>query len=128
MTAPPLLVDTSAWVESLRRDGDADVRRAVQAALVDGRARVCAMVLVELWNGARSGPDRALVQEIADEVAVLATSDAVWELASALARASRAQGVTVPATDLVVAACARTHKAELLHRDAHFEALAGITP
>ena len=39
------------------------------------------------------------------------------------ARVCRAQGVTVPATDLRVYACARIHGAEIEQCDEHFEVI-----
>ncbi len=38
-----------------------------------------------------------------------------------MARRCRVAGASVPATDLLIAACARVHGLELLHRDARFE-------
>ena len=37
----PLLIDTSAWVEAMRRRGDEITRNEVYAALRTGRARFC---------------------------------------------------------------------------------------
>jgi predicted nucleic acid-binding protein len=43
-----------------------------------------------------------------------------WSLAGQLARGCRDAGLTVPSTDLVVAACARRHRVELEYCDEHF--------
>ena len=43
------------------------------------------------------------------------------------ARAARDQGLTLPAADLLIAACAKHHGLNLIHQDAHFERLAKIT-
>jgi hypothetical protein len=51
----------------------------------------------------------------------------VWEQARALARLSRKNGVTAPATDVLVVACARTHQVGIEHQDAHFAAILRIT-
>ena len=47
------LIDTSSWIHSLRSDGDAKVRQRVAELLLSGDACWCAVVRVELWNGAR---------------------------------------------------------------------------
>lgn len=52
-TGERFLVDTSAWIETLRANGDAAVRARVRELAVDDRAVLCDMVRVELWNGAR---------------------------------------------------------------------------
>ncbi|MDY7091652.1 MAG: hypothetical protein SX243_01635 [Acidobacteriota bacterium] len=40
----------------------------------------------------------------------------------------RSHGLTLPSTDLLIAACARHHDLALLHRDRHFELLAEAVP
>jgi predicted nucleic acid-binding protein len=120
------LVDTSSWVEALRVDGDAVVRSRVAAALNEGRARLADVVLLELWNGARGARERRDLSHIEAAVPRLETTGDVWNAARALARACRAAGVTVPATDLLVYACATHHGAELEHADAHFAEIRSV--
>ena len=47
--------------------------------------------------------------------------------ASVLARRCRAAGVSVPATDILIAACARHHGAQVEHADSDFDAIARVT-
>jgi len=117
------LVDTSAWVEALRKDGDPDVATQVSAALEDGHAVTCRMVLLELWNGTGSDRDRRAVQMLEDTLDVLDIDDATWREAAALAQTCRAAGHTIPAADLLIAACAAQRGAVVLHRDAHFDTI-----
>jgi predicted nucleic acid-binding protein len=56
----------------------------------------------------------------------LAIDGQVWQAAYELAREARARGVTAPATDIVVVACARRHAASLVHADAHFDLLRNL--
>ena len=51
----------------------------------------------------------------------------VWSVAYDLARRARSRGVTVPATDVAIAACAQRHGAGLESADRDFELLAGVT-
>lgn len=119
-----VLVDTSAWIHALRRDGDPEIRSKVEAATVEGRAVLCDLVLLELWNGARGGEEQRMLQEMERELEKVPTTPAVWALAAQLARRCRQTGVTVPATDLLIAACAEFHGLDLLHRDGHYDQLA----
>ena len=114
------LVDTSAWIEVLRRDGDLKVRQAVVEAAREGRAAICNMVLLELWAGAGGSHERAGIAEMATVLECLRIDDDVWKGAHALAQTCRAAGVTVPAADLLIAACADHHGVEILERDGHF--------
>lgn len=57
------------------------------------------------------------------ELETLPTTEEVWAVARGLARASRNRGLTVPAMDLLIAACAAHHGCEIIHHDAHFTSL-----
>ncbi len=119
-----VLVDTSAWIDALRTDGDATVRAEVRTAVSQGVALFCDMVLLELWNGVRGESEGELLADLERDVLCVATTAEVWEAAREMARTCREKGITVPATDLLIAACAETHGLSLLHHDAHFDALA----
>ena len=119
-----VLVDTSAWIDALSKDGDREVRAAVHAVMAEGTAVLCDMVRAELWNGARGRAEQAMLRELDKELECVTTSPHVWEAAVELARACRRKGVTLPATDLLIAACADYHSLGLLHHDRHFDEIA----
>ena len=119
-----MLVDTSAWIDALKRDGDREVRAAVRGVMTDGTAVLCDMVRVELWNGARGKAEQNMLRELDKELECVTTSPEVWEAAVELARVCRRKGVTLPATDLLIAACADHHGLGLLPHDRHFDEIA----
>jgi len=53
----------------------------------------------------------------------LAIDEAVWSAAFDLARRARSAGIAVPATDILIAACARHHQVDLEHTDTDFSQL-----
>jgi len=53
----------------------------------------------------------------------LEIDDSVWRGAYELARKARSGGVSIPATDLLIAACAQHHDADLEHSDSDFTQL-----
>ena len=118
------LVDTSAWVEVLRREGDQKVRDTVTQATREKKAAICDMVLLELWAGASGLHERSVIAQMSTDLECLRIDDAVWQRAHALAQTCRASGVTVPASDLLIAACADHHGVEIIERDAHFAQIA----
>lgn len=117
------LIDTSAWIHSLRRDGDPQIRERVASLLVAGTAAWCPIVRTELWNGARGGREQRMLREMERDLIELPLTPAVWNTADEFARSARAQGVTVPTVDLVVQACANHHGTVLLHADQHLRML-----
>ncbi len=113
-------------METLRRRGDGAVQQQVTELVESGRARFVDMVRVELWNGLTQEAPRRFLAELEEVVECLPTVPAVWASARRLAVRARAAGLTVPAPDLLIYACAGHHGAGLLHRDAHFDALAKL--
>lgn len=121
-----ILVDTSSWIHFLRPEGDEVVRARVQQALRSGDACWCVMIRLELWNGAGGDRDKKVLREFERLLPDLPVDAQVWQLSLDLARKARSVGVTVPATDLLIAACARRHEVTLEHADSDFKLLANI--
>ena len=117
------LIDTSAWVEQLRVAGDAAVRAKVEFLLQTGQAAWCAAVRLELWAGAGNEKERATLRAYKQELPELPIDDQVWEEACELAGRCRKAGKSAPASDILIAACARHHGVEVETADAHFEFL-----
>lgn len=121
-----VLVDSSSWIHFLRPNGDPAVRARVEAALTGGDAAWCPLVRLELWNGAGGVRERRILRDFEAVLPELAIDEEVWSVAYELARRARAAGVSVPATDIVIASCARRHGVELETADADFERLASV--
>ena len=121
-----LLIDTSSWIHLLRPKGDLIVRARVERALEAGEACWCPMVRLELWNGAGGDREKKVLRDFERVLPELELDENAWRVAYELARRARGAGISVPATDLLIAACAQRHGAELEHSDADFERLATL--
>lgn len=121
-----LLIDTSSWIHLLRPKGDPAVRARVERALQAGEACWCPMVRLELWNGAGGDREKKVLRDFEKLLPELQINTDVWLAAHELARRARAAGVSVPATDLLIAACAKHHGADLEHSDWDFTQLAKL--
>ena len=120
------LIDSSSWIHLLRPHGDPDTRRRVEAALRAGEACWCPIVRLELWNGARGGREQRVLRRFEEVLPSLPMDEEVWATACALARRARSHGVTAPAADIAIAACARRHGAAIESADRDFERLAAL--
>jgi predicted nucleic acid-binding protein len=114
------LVDTSAWVEYLR-SRQSEAAANVESLLLADDAALCDMVMLELWNGARGQEEKRKLAGLSAAAPRLETNDEVWKLAHRLAILCRDKGNTIPAADILVAACATFHAVELEHKDSHFD-------
>lgn len=116
------LVDTSSWVEYLR-DRESEPGDAVEVLVLSGEAAWCDMTLVELWQGVRGAREKRELAEMEREITLVPVDADVWRFARRLALRCREKGISVPANDLIIAACAHTHRLELEHCDQHFDDL-----
>jgi predicted nucleic acid-binding protein len=123
-----VLIDTSAWIEALRRGGRRDLHDRVRALLLDGRAAWSEIVQLELWSGARGDAEKKMLTELDETLVLLPANAEVWARAYALAKRARARGKAIPATNVLVHATARHHGARLEHCDDDLAALAALDP
>ncbi len=121
-----ILVDTSSWIHMLRPKGDTAVRARVQQALRSGDACWCPVVRLELWNGAGGDREKKVIGDFERLLPELAITEPVWASACDLARRARAGGISIPATDLLIAACAQHYSAELETADSDFALLSKL--
>jgi predicted nucleic acid-binding protein len=107
----------------LRPNGDRSVRDRVIRALDAGEACWCPIIRLELWNGAGGDRDKKVLRDFERLLPELVIDDAVWAAGYDLARRARSAGISTPATDILIAACARYHQVELEYADSDFSHL-----
>jgi len=115
------LVDSSAWVEFLRRKGDPKIKHLVARLLQVDQAAYTCPIRFELLSGVRPGEEADLDQAFALSHHFPFEQDD-WREAAELERQFRAKGLNVPRNDLFVATVAIRTGVVILCRDAHFNA------
>jgi predicted nucleic acid-binding protein len=86
------------------------------------------MVRLELWNGAKGDREKKVLRDFERLIPELPMTAEVWNDAYERARQCRKAGVTVPATDLLIDACAFHHGATIEHADSDFDLIARAAP
>lgn len=122
-----ILVDTSSWIHLLRPNGEQPTRVRVEKALQSGEACWCPIIRLELWNGAGGNQEKKVLRDFERLLPELEITEAVWMEAYDLARRARAAAIAVPATDLLISACARHYATDLETVDSDFALLAELT-
>lgn len=119
------LVDSSLWIEFLRRKGDPGVKHLVARLLESETAAYTCPIRFELLSGVRPDEEADLVEALQFSVH-LPFEAADWRAAAGLERELRAKGLTIPRNDLFVATVAIRAQLPVACRDTHFDAIRKI--
>jgi predicted nucleic acid-binding protein len=114
-----ILIDTSVWIEYLRRTGNPQVKERVRQVIAEGKAVYSCPVYSELLAGARD-EELADIEEALSYCQRLPFKPAYWDAAGRLYRELRKLGITVPHDDARIAVAASALGLPLLCRDRHF--------
>jgi len=117
-----VLVDTRAWIEFFRRDGDPAVKLAMKALIEELEATLSGPVEMEFFGGARPH-ERRRIQRRFDILPYLTNDQKIWREAATHYATLRGKGVTVPWNDVLVATLALRHKCRAYAVDEHFEVM-----
>ena len=121
-----VLVDSSVWIEGLRRNGKLPVKLALEGLLEAYEAQWCSPVRLEVLGGARK-EERTRLGRHFSVIPYRKVGDEDWERAVALAWRIRDSGLTVPWLDVLIAAVALHDNVRLYAIDAHFEKISRLT-
>ncbi len=125
MQTRPVLVDTSAWIASFRRSSPERLRLAIDEALQKDLVATCPPVLLEILQGCRSEAEFGKMKERFDSLHFYPATESIWDRAYRMAFELRNSGLTIPGTDVLIAAIAIENNLDLLHHDQHFRMIAG---
>ncbi|HXQ81127.1 MAG TPA: PIN domain-containing protein [Opitutaceae bacterium] len=114
------LVDSSAWVEFLRRKGNSAVKQEVARLLEADLAAYTCPIRFELLSGVKADEEADLDEAFRFSHHVPFETDD-WREAALLERQLRREGVTIPRDDLFVATVAIRTGLVIACRDVHFD-------
>jgi predicted nucleic acid-binding protein len=119
------LVDSSAWVEFLRRKGDVAVKQEVARLIEAGLAAYTCPIRFELLSGVKKQEEADLEEAFRFSRHVrFETED--WPGAALLERQLRREGITIPRNDLFVATVAIRTGLAIVCRDVHFDRICQV--
>ncbi len=115
------LVDTSAWILALRRDFLPGVKDRIAYLLKENAIITSGMIKLELLGGTKEEKEFQRLKLRLDALEIVETNTSLWERAYDLAFSLRRKGITVPYTDILIAASALMMTATVVHADSHFD-------
>jgi len=115
-----VLVDTSAWIASFRSSVPEDLKAFLNQALANRRVVTAPIITLELLQGTKTQHEYGDLKLMLESLGQLPMNLAVWNRSYALGFTLRRNGLTIPTTDVIIAALALEYDCALLHRDRHF--------
>ena len=121
-----VLIDTSAWLFALRREFLTEIKDRIDLLLKEDRVQTTGIIRLELLAGTRTKGEYDRLKQRLSALENIETDAALWEMACDIGFKLRRKGITIPYTDILIASCALTAGAVLLHADRHFDLAAGL--
>lgn len=115
-----VMLDTTVWIQFLRKNGDQTVAEQVDGLLASDRAVLCGMVELEILQGTRP-QERPRLQELLRAISYAETQREDFIDAGERLGILRKRGITVPPSDGLIAAICIRHKMKLFSTDQHFD-------
>ena len=121
-----VVADTSVWIPFFNQP-ESPEKGEIDALIDADHLVLVGMVLAELIQGCRSSREVDMILSKLTGLRFLETNLSSWKRAGELSFALRRKGVTLPLSDLIIAALALEHQCQVYTLDPHFEQIPGLT-
>jgi predicted nucleic acid-binding protein len=119
-----VLIDTSVWIEFFKKTSLAG--DAVVELLNKGLVWVSGIELCELVQGAKSEAEKTRIISQLTNLHYVEMSVGLWQRAGEVAMSLKRKGLSLPVSDILLAAVAIEHNLSVFTLDKHFESIPGI--
>jgi predicted nucleic acid-binding protein len=119
-----VLVDSNVFISLLRRG--LDPVELLGDWIGNGDLATCGMVRMEVERGLKIDRIRRRIGNFFDVLINVPTTNKIWEQATETAWKLGRSGITLPAQDILIAACASEIGAAVLSDDKHFDEFTGL--
>jgi len=109
----------------LRKDFSPEVKERIDHLLKENTVITTGMVKLEILGGTKTESEFRRLKRRLDALDSVDLDTSLWEESYDLAFKLRRKGITVPDTDILLAACALKIVSTVVHADAHFDLMAG---
>jgi len=121
-----VLPDTSVWISYFRNRNTPLVSR-MEAVLMQDRVAMNGIILAELIQGLKNESEKNTLVQLLSALHVLEMPFTQWEQVGDISSQLRRKGITVPLTDIAIAANAIRNEALVMTFDAHFQQVPGLS-
>ena len=122
---PPVIVDTSEWVQYFRVP-DSPEGAEVRRLLIARQVSMLGIVFAELLRGARDRDQFRILEEQLGALPFLEMTRGTWNDTGRILNALHRTGVSISLPDAAIAAVALEHNMRVFSRDEHFKHVPGL--
>jgi len=122
----PLLIDASLWIDFTRARSPRTLKRFIAPYILHPDACLAEPIAFEILRHATAAEAKQLTQQF-QTFPTLATPAALWVQATDLGQACRRKNHTIGSLDLLIAAAALHHGAEVVTFDGDFQTIASVS-
>lgn len=115
-----IMVDTSIWIQYFRGKLGQN-EELIERGLNQNFVCVTGPILAELLQGVKSAKEYEMLGQCIDAIPYVNCEYGDWIKAGEMAFELRRKGITIPLSDIIIAAVAIRIGAEIYTRDQHFE-------
>ena len=119
MLSEKTLIDSSVWIEYFRT-GEGKIFNTVDVLLDSGQAVLCGVVEMEILAGIKKS-ERKMIKDLFNALPYIRANREDFIAAGERLNNLRKKGITIPATDSLIATLAIDREISLLTLDKHFE-------
>jgi len=120
------LLDANLWIDLTRARSSRTLKKFISPFILDSQACLAEPVVFEVLRNA-TDPEALQLTHHFQTLPLLASPPDLWSTGVELGRACRRIGLTPGSIDLLIAAVAIHHRAELVTFDVDFESIAGVS-
>ncbi len=120
-----VIVDSSIWIESMRRDGRIEAKVGLESLVEAAEAMFCGPIKLEVLGGSRI-QDRKRLTAYFECIPYKAMSDSDWEFAKDCAWRLRDKGHNLPWNDILIGSLSVRWICRVYAMDQHFEVMRDV--
>ncbi|MBM4127488.1 MAG: PIN domain-containing protein [Nitrospira sp.] len=120
-----VIADTSVWIPFFNRP-DSPEKTALDMLIDADEVGLVGVVLAELLQGCRTPTERTTLSESLLALRYYEVTQSTWLRTGDLSAHLLRKGVTLPLSDVLIAALAIEHECRVYSLDAHFKKITGV--
>ena len=120
-----IIVDTCVWIEFFR-EPKSELTLHLKGLLRERKVIMVGMVMAEILQGVKAPKEANLVKQSLEKLPYLEITRDIWVTAGEISASLRVTGITIPLSDLIIAATALSGEHEIFTIDPHFNKVDGL--